>query len=162
MPEQNQRAPQAVGRPVQPADKHAVITARFEQFEKRQRELWLMAITVIILLGLAYAWTSWDAVRSLAHHYEALPIGFVVLIVLFGLYMWRKTQEISELRGLMRGMEHRDEAPPSDKQLDQLFAIKQIAWLLGYSQVGAFNHAYRRWTGTSPARARQRQPPGLP
>jgi len=123
MPEKNQRAPQAVGRPVQPADKHAVISARFEQFEKRQRELWLMAITVIILLGLAYAWTSWDAVRSLAHHYEALPIGFVVLIVLFGLYMWRKTQEISELRGLMRGMEHRDEAPPSDKQLDQLFAI---------------------------------------
>jgi len=41
-------------------------------------------------------------------------------------------------------------------------SIKQIAWLLGYSQVGAFNHAYRRWTGASPARARQRQPPGLP
>jgi AraC-like DNA-binding protein len=41
-------------------------------------------------------------------------------------------------------------------------SIKQIAWLLGYSQVGAFNHAYRRWTGTSPARARQEQPQGLP
>jgi AraC-like DNA-binding protein len=41
-------------------------------------------------------------------------------------------------------------------------SIKQIAWLLGYSQVGAFNHAYRRWTGTSPARARQKQPPDLP
>jgi AraC-like DNA-binding protein len=41
-------------------------------------------------------------------------------------------------------------------------SIKQIAWLLGYSQVGAFNHAYRRWTGTSPARARQKQPPSLP
>jgi len=41
-------------------------------------------------------------------------------------------------------------------------SIKQIAWLLGYSQVGAFNHAYRRWTGTSPARARQKQPSGLP
>jgi AraC-like DNA-binding protein len=41
-------------------------------------------------------------------------------------------------------------------------SIKQIAWLLGYSQVGAFNHAYRRWTGTSPARARQKQPQGLP
>ena len=41
-------------------------------------------------------------------------------------------------------------------------SIKQIAWMLGYSQVGAFNHAYRRWTGTSPARARQKHPPGLP
>src|SRR5229473_5054106 len=123
MQEENQRAAQAGGRPTQPADKHAVISARFEQFEKRQRELWLMAILVIFLLGVAYAWTSWDAIRSLAHHYEALPIGFVVLIALFAVYIWKKTQEISELRGLMRGMEHRDEAPPSEKQLDQLFDI---------------------------------------
>jgi AraC-like DNA-binding protein len=40
-------------------------------------------------------------------------------------------------------------------------SIKQIAWLLGYSEVGAFNHAYRRWTGTSPGRARKTQPPAL-
>jgi len=123
MQEENQRAKQAAGRPSPQADKQAVISARFEQFEKRQRELWLMAILVIFLLGVAYAWTSWDSIRSLAHHYEALPIGFVVLIVLFGVYMWNKTQEISELRGLMRGMEHRDENPPSEKQLDQLFEI---------------------------------------
>src|SRR5260221_10358674 len=123
MHEDNQRAQHADGNSTPSTDKHAVISARFEQFEKRQRELWLMAILVIVLLGVAYAWTSWDSVRSLAHHYEALPIGFVVLIVLFGVYMWKKTQEISELRGLMRGMEHRDENPPSEKQLDQLFEI---------------------------------------
>src|SRR5467141_2993966 len=123
MHKDNQRAQQTGGRSTPQTDQHAVISARFEQFEKRQRELWLMAILVIFLLGVAYAWTSWDAIRSLAHHYEALPIGFVVLIVLFGVYIWNKTQEISELRGLMRGMEHRDENPPSDKQLDQLFEI---------------------------------------
>src|SRR5882762_9058171 len=123
MHEDNQRAQQTGGRSTPQTDQHAVISARFEQFEKRQRELWLMAILVIFLLGVAYAWTSWDSIRSLAHNYEALPIGFVVLIVLFGVYMWNKTQEISELRGLMRGMEHRDENPPSEKQLDQLFAI---------------------------------------
>ena len=41
-------------------------------------------------------------------------------------------------------------------------SIKQIAWLLGYSEPGAFTHAYKRWTGTTPRRARQKQPPGLP
>src|SRR5438309_6512658 len=123
MHEDHQRAKQSANRSTPHTDKHAVISDRFEQFEKRQRELWLMAILVIFLLGVAYAWTSWDSIRSLAHHYEALPIGFVVLIVLFGVYMWNKTQEISELRGLMRGMEHRDENPPSEKQLDQLFEI---------------------------------------
>ena len=123
MHKDHQRAKQSANRSTPHTDKHAVISDRFEQFEKRQRELWLMAILVIFLLGVAYAWTSWDSIRSLAHHYEALPIGFVVLIVLFGVYMWNKTQEISELRGLMRGMEHRDENPPSEKQLDQLFEI---------------------------------------
>src|SRR2546430_3043728 len=123
MHEDHQRAKQSANRSTPHTDKHAVISDRFEQFEKRQRELWLMAILVIFLLGVAYAWTSWDSIRSLAHHYEALPIGFVVLIVLFGVYMWNQTQEISELRGLMRGMEHRDENPPSEKQLDQLFEI---------------------------------------
>jgi PAS domain S-box-containing protein len=123
MHEDHQRAKQSANRSTPHTDKHAVISDRFEQFEKRQRELWLMAILVIFLLAVAYAWTSWDSIRSLAHHYEALPIGFVVLIVLFGVYMWNKTQEISELRGLMRGMEHRDENPPSEKQLDQLFEI---------------------------------------
>src|SRR3989454_332024 len=105
------------------AKKRSVISSRFEQFEKRQSELWRMAILVIVLLGLAYAWTSWGSVRSLAHRFEALPIGLVVLILLFAAYVWKRTQEISELRGLMRGMEHRDEVPPSEKQIDQLFSL---------------------------------------
>ena len=37
---------------------------------------------------------------------------------------------------------------------DKQVALQQIAWLLGYSEAGAFNHAFRRWTGTSPSRAR--------
>jgi hypothetical protein len=39
-------------------------------------------------------------------------------------------------------------------------SIKQIAWLLGYSEPGAFTHAYKRWTGITPRRARQKQAPG--
>src|SRR5712664_366429 len=123
MPEENQHAPQAGARSGRPADKHAAISSRFEEFEKRQSELWRMAILVIVLLGLAYAWTSWGSVRSLAHRFEALPIGLVVLILLFAAYVWKRTKEISELRGLMRGMEHRDETPPSEKQIDQLFSL---------------------------------------
>ena len=33
---------------------------------------------------------------------------------------------------------------------------QQIAWLLGYSELGAFIHAYKRWTGTTPWRGRKR------
>jgi AraC-like DNA-binding protein len=33
-------------------------------------------------------------------------------------------------------------------------SISQIAWLLGYREVGAFSHAFKRWTGKTPREAR--------
>jgi len=105
------------------ANTRSVISSRFEKFEKRQSELWWLTRGVLFLLALAYAWTSWDSVRSLAHGFERLPVFLVLLIILFGVYTWKKTQELSEMRGLMRGLEQRDEAPPSEKQLGQLFEI---------------------------------------
>jgi len=38
---------------------------------------------------------------------------------------------------------------------DERVSLKQIAWLLGYSELGAFNHAFKRWTGTSPGQVRR-------
>jgi AraC-like DNA-binding protein len=38
---------------------------------------------------------------------------------------------------------------------DRHVPLQQIAWRLGYSEIGAFNHAFKRWTGTSPGRARK-------
>src|SRR5215469_958024 len=37
---------------------------------------------------------------------------------------------------------------------DRRMTLQQIAWRLGYSEIGAFNHAFKRWTGTSPGRVR--------
>jgi len=106
------------------ANSRSVISAQFDKFEKRQKELWRFTFAVLIALAVFFAWTSWASIRSFASRYEAFAhILIVVVIALFGAYVWKKTQEISELRGLMRGMEHRDEAPPSDKQIDQLFSM---------------------------------------
>jgi AraC-like DNA-binding protein len=41
---------------------------------------------------------------------------------------------------------------------DDRISIQRIAWLLGYSEPGAFSHAFKRWTGTSPRQARKEQP----
>ena len=35
--------------------------------------------------------------------------------------------------------------------------ISQIAWLLGYREVSAFTHAFKRWTGTAPRQSRAQQ-----
>lgn len=98
-------------------------SSRFEAFERRQTELWRITFLLLLVLAVVFAWISWDNIRSLAKHYEALPIGLVVLIVLFGLYAWKRTQEISELRGLVRGLEQRDAAPPNEQQMNQLFEV---------------------------------------
>jgi AraC-like DNA-binding protein len=37
---------------------------------------------------------------------------------------------------------------------DRRISLKQVAYLLGYSEVSAFYHAFRRWTGTSPVHHR--------
>ncbi len=124
MVEENQRGSRPAGGSSPGAGSRTSISSRFEQFEKRQRELWQFTFAVLFALAVFFAWTSWAAIRSFAHRFEALPhVLLVVVIALFGAYMWRKTSEISELRGLMHGLEQRDEAPPSDKQLDQLFEI---------------------------------------
>src|SRR5260370_529793 len=101
----------------------ATVSERLEQFERRQSELWRLTFFLLLVLSIVFAMVSWDTIRSLAHRFEALPIGLVVLVVLFGLYAWKRTQEISELRGLVRGIEQRDAIPPNERQLDQLFVV---------------------------------------
>lgn len=36
---------------------------------------------------------------------------------------------------------------------DERMSLQQIAWLLGYSEPTAFNHAFKRWFGTPAGRA---------
>jgi AraC-like DNA-binding protein len=40
---------------------------------------------------------------------------------------------------------------------DSALSISQIAWLLGYREVSAFTHAFKRWTGKTPREMRARE-----
>ena len=40
---------------------------------------------------------------------------------------------------------------------DRDLSISEVAWLLGYQEVSAFTHAFRRWTGRSPRYVRARE-----
>ena len=122
MPDTDQRAsaflPEAHG----PGSTPASDSARLEQFERRQNELWQQAFLLLFILTIFFAWISWDSTRILANQYKVLPIGLVVLVALFGLHTWRKSREIHRLRELLRGLQ-RDAAPPSEKQLDHLYGL---------------------------------------
>jgi AraC-like DNA-binding protein len=40
---------------------------------------------------------------------------------------------------------------------DEKMQITKIAWLLGYREVSAFTHAFKRWTGTAPRHSRKHE-----
>src|SRR5260221_620070 len=119
-PEQNSDATQNLSSPREPRT-HA--DERLEMFERRQQELWRLSFLVLFLVSVVFAWMSWDWLRSAKLYLEALPIGLVVLVTLFGAYVWKKTKEIAELKGLVRGLDKKDAALPSDNQLQQLFSM---------------------------------------
>jgi len=37
---------------------------------------------------------------------------------------------------------------------EETLSISEIAWLLGYREVSAFSHAFKRWTGNTPRTVR--------
>ena len=96
---------------------------RLELFEKRQQELWRLTFFVLFLVTAVFAWMSWGWLRSAKLYLQPLPIGLVVLVSLLGVYVWKKTQEIAELKGLVRGLDKKDAVLPSDNQLQHLFSM---------------------------------------
>ena len=45
---------------------------------------------------------------------------------------------------------------------DEALSISQVAWLVGYEEVSAFTHAFKRWTGKTPRDARAQDNFGRP
>src|SRR6202521_5505402 len=94
-----------------------------DQLGRRERGVWRAALLLLGALALAFAATSWQSVRSMPHNLVALPVGLVVLEFIFVGYAWSITNEIAELRGLVRGIEQRSNAVHDTDQLDQLFSL---------------------------------------
>jgi two-component system NtrC family sensor kinase len=95
-----------------------------DRLSRRERDVWRIALLLLGALAIAFAAVSWDQIRLLPHYLEALPVGLVVLVALFVFYAWSKTTEISELRGLVRGIEQQRAGNGHDnEQFDQLFSL---------------------------------------
>lgn len=99
------------------------LNTRLNNYEKRQQELWRLTFFLLFVVTCVFAWLSWDSLRSSRFRLEALPFGLVALVLLLGVYIWKKSQEIAELKGMVRGFDQRDAGPPSDRTMEQLFVM---------------------------------------
>jgi PAS domain S-box-containing protein len=101
----------------------ASVKSRLDKYERRQQELWRLTFFVLLMVSSVFAWISWGIIRSSKLRLEALPFGLVILVLLLGVYVWKKSQEIAELKGVLRGREERDSGLPSDQSLEHLFKM---------------------------------------
>src|ERR1043166_3999877 len=69
----------------------------------------------------------------------------------------RRTGDFSEMNSFFgcgmtfSGVVERLRSALAERYLkNQSLSISQIAWLLGYQEVSAFTHAFKRWTGRTP------------
>jgi PAS domain S-box-containing protein len=91
--------------------------------EKRQQELLFLTFALLFVVTSVFAWFSWDWLKTQSIHLEALPIGLVVMVGLLGLYVWKKTQGIAELRGMVRELDQKNNNVPDELQADQFFQM---------------------------------------
>ena len=123
MPKNDEFSPDSANNTSPGGPDRPTVSSRLEQFEKSQNELWRLAFFLLLVLSIGFALVSWSTIKALALRYEPLLPLLLFVVALFIAYAWKRNREISELRGLVSGLEQRDSAPPSEKQIDQLFSV---------------------------------------
>lgn len=96
------------------------------EWEKSERQLWRVSLLFLALLATGLAANSWETIRTLPTgplSLEGLPAGVLLLALLFAGYVWHKKREIDQMRGFVRAIQEREQAPPSETQIERLMDI---------------------------------------
>jgi len=91
--------------------------------EREESQLWRWVLLFMVLLAVALAALLWERLENIPYQLRALPIGVMVLSILFAVYAYGRRREVSELKGLLRGLQEHVGAAPSEEQLDQLSQV---------------------------------------
>src|SRR5246127_2141277 len=91
--------------------------------EREESQLWRWALGFMILLAVALTALLWERLEDIPFSLRAIPIGILVLSILFAVYAYGRRREVSELKGLLHGLQEHVGAAPSEEQLDQLSQV---------------------------------------
>lgn len=91
--------------------------------EREESQLWRWALGFMVLLAFALAGLLWERLENIPFHLRAIPIGVLALSILFAVYAYGRRREVSELKGLLHGLQEHVGAAPSEEQLDQLSQV---------------------------------------
>jgi len=94
-----------------------------DNFDREESQLWRWALLFMVFLAVALTALLWERLENIPFSLRAIPVGVLVLIVLFAVYAYGRRREVTELKGLLRGLQEHDGAAPSEEQLDQLSQV---------------------------------------
>ncbi len=94
-----------------------------ESLEREESQLWRWALGFLVLLAVALSGLLWERLENIPFQLRAIPIGVLVLSILFAVYAYGRRREVGELKGLLHGLREHVGAAPSEEQLDQLSQV---------------------------------------
>src|SRR5438270_10444517 len=93
------------------------------QLEREESWLWRVSLLLVVLLATALAALSWERLQNLPYRLGAIPVGLLIIAILFAAYAYGRRREVSELKVLLHGLQDRVGVVPSEEQLDQLSQV---------------------------------------
>jgi PAS domain S-box-containing protein len=91
--------------------------------EREESQLWRWVLGFLVLVSVALAGLLWERLENIPLQLRAIPIGILVLSILFAVYAWGRRREVSDLKTLLQGLQEHVGAAPSEEQLDQLSQV---------------------------------------
>src|SRR5436305_2455337 len=91
--------------------------------DREESQLWRWVLGFMIFLAVALTALLWERLENIPYSLRAIPIGVLALSILFVVYAYGRRREVSELKGLLRGLQEHVGAAPSEEQLDQLSQV---------------------------------------
>src|SRR5215469_18832267 len=91
--------------------------------EREESQLWRWILGFMLLMAVALTGLLWERLEAIPYQLRAIPIGVLALSMLFAVYAYGRRKEVSELKGLLRGLQEHVGAAPSEEQLDQLSQV---------------------------------------
>src|SRR5579859_5005660 len=91
--------------------------------DREESQLWRWMLGFMLLLAVALTALLWERLESIPYSLKAIPLGVLGLSVLFAVYAAGRRKEVSELKGVLRGLQEHVGAAPSEEQLDQLSQV---------------------------------------
>src|SRR5579864_4229717 len=91
--------------------------------DREESQLWRWVLLFMVLLAAALTALLWERLEAIPYSLRAIPFGVFALVILFAVYAYGRRREVSELKGLLRGLQEHVGAAPSEEQLDQLSQV---------------------------------------